>query len=332
MDNRTTFNRLFYAASALVSVIIVGVIGFMYFEGDSLLNSAFMTVITISTVGYSLLHELTEEGKMFTIFLIIISLGVYAYSISIITSYFVEGNLEKLMRGRTLKKAKKMKNHTILCGYGRIGKQVSDELLAHNMPFLVIDEDLNVIKSSENNNGVKFIDGDATQDDVLIKAGIKNARALISALPLDADNLYVSLSARDLNDQITIISRGSDESAEKKLHKAGADHVILPEKVGGAHMAKLVARKDVVEFLDHLSYRGISLTNLEEINYSDLPDDFHNKTILEIGIRQKSGANIVGFKTPKGEFVINPTPDIKLIPESKLFVLGTPEQINALRK
>lgn len=331
MDNRTTLNRLLYAAISLIVVIWVGIIGFMYFEGDSLLNSAFMTIITISTVGYSLLHELTDEGKMFTIFLIIVSLGVYAYSISIITSYLVEGNVDKLMRGRAVKKAKKMKNHTILCGYGRIGKQVSDELMAHKMPFLVIDKNLEVIKGSENNN-IKFIEGDATHDDVLIKAGIENARALITALPVDADNLYISLSARDLNSKIVIISRGSDPSAEKKLHKAGADHVILPEKIGGAHMAKLVARKDVVEFLDHLSYRGISLTNLEEINYSELADDYHNKTILEMGIREKSGANIVGFKTPEGEFIINPTPDTKIVPDSKLFVLGTPEQIAALRE
>lgn len=331
IDNRTTFNRLFYAAIALAVVMVIGVVGFMYFEEDSFLNSAFMTVITISTVGYSLLHELTDNGKIFTIILIIISLGVYAYSISIITSYLVEGNVERLMRGRTLKKAKKMKNHTILCGYGRIGKQVSDELLAHNLPFLVIDENLEVIKASENGN-IKFIEGDATHDDVLLKAGIENARSLISALPVDADNLYISLSARSLNDKINIISRGTDESAEKKLHKAGADHVILPEKVGGSHMAKLVARKDVVEFLDHLSYRGVSLTNLEEINYSELADDYHNKTILEMGMRKKSGANIVGFKTPEGEFIINPTPDTKIVPESKLFVLGTPEQISVLRK
>jgi len=329
-DNRMTLNRLFYAAIALVMVMAIGVVGFMYFEGDSFLNSAFMTVITISTVGYSLLHELSDNGKIFTIILITIGLGVYAYSISIITSYLVEGNVERLMRGRTLKKAKKMKNHTILCGYGRIGKQVSDELLAHKLPFLVIDENIEIIKGCENGN-IKFIEGDATQDDILIKAGIESAHSLITALPVDADNLYISLSSRSLNEKITIISRGTDENAEKKLHKAGANHVILPEKVGGSHMAKLVARKDVVEFLDHLSYRGISLTNLEEINYSELADDYQNKTILEMGMRKKSGANIVGFKTPEGEYIINPTPDTKIVPESKLFVLGTPNQIAALR-
>lgn len=331
MNKHTNLNRLIYAAISLVIVLIGGVVGFMYIEGDSFLNSLFLTVITISTVGYSLLHELSDRGKIFAIILIIISLGVYAYSISIITTYFVEGNVEKLLRGRTFKRNKKMKDHTIVCGFGRIGKQVSAELLAYNMPFLVIDEKTEVILASVNNQ-IVFIEGDATIDEVLIKAGIENARALISALPLDADNLYVSLSARALNSKITIISRGSDESAEKKLHMAGVDHVILPEKVGGAHMAKLVIKKNVVEFLDHLSYRGDSITNLEEIDYTELPDEYHDKTIREIGIRKKSGANIVGFKNADGEFIINPSPDVKIEFGSKLFVLGTPEQIKSLRK
>jgi len=331
VSQHASLNRLFYAAIAIATVLLTGTIGFMYFEGDSFLDSVFLSIITLSTVGYSLLHELTNEGKIFTIFLIFISLAVYAYSISIITSYFVEGNMEKLIRGRIHKKSKKMKDHTIVCGYGRIGKQVTEELLAYNIPFLVIDEKTEVI-SNDTNEKVIFVEGDATNDDVLLKAGIENAKTLISALPLDADNLYISLSSRSLNKNIIVISRGSDESAEKKLYLAGADHVILPEKVGGAHMAKLVTRKNVVEFLDHLSYRGDSLTNLEEIDYMDLPEEYHNKTILEIGIRKKSGANIVGFKTSKGEFIINPTPDVKIEIGSTLFVLGTPEQIKSLRK
>ena len=309
----------------------LGTIGFMLIEGDGLLNSAFLTVITISTVGYGLPHVLSDAGKVFTIILIIISLGVYAYAISIITSSLVEGNVRLLLRGRAFRKGKKMKNHTIICGYGRIGRQVAEELLAYNMPFLVIDNKPEVVISNQDKE-IKFLEGDATKDEILLKAGIENAKALISALPLDADNLYVSLSARALNGNLTIISRGSSQSAEKKLHIAGVNHVILPEKVGGAHMAKLVAKQDVVEFLDHLSYRGVSLTNLEEINYSELLDEFHDKSISETGIRRKSGANIVGFKTPEGEFVINPSPDTKIIPNSKLFVLGTPDQVDALIK
>ncbi|MBN1650142.1 MAG: potassium channel protein [Bacteroidales bacterium] len=331
MHNHTNISRLLYAAVSLILVMIIGVVGFMYIEGDTFVNSAFMTVITFSTVGYSLLHELSDSGKIFTIFLIVLSLGVYAYSISIITTYFVEGNVAKIIRGRTFKRNKKMKDHTIVCGYGRIGKQVTEELLAYNRPFLVIDQRAEVIDSCTNNK-VVFLEGDATNDDVLKKAGIENASALISALPLDADNLYVSLSAKALNTKITVISRGTDESAEKKLHMAGVNHVILPEKVGGARMAKLVTSKNLVEFLDHLTYSGESLTNLEEIDYMELPDEYHNKTILEIGIRKKSGANIVGFKTSNGEFIINPTPDVKIEIGSKLFVLGTPEQLKSLRK
>jgi voltage-gated potassium channel len=331
LENRKTINRLLFASIALLFVMTMGTVGFMLIEGDGLLNSAFLTVITISTVGYGLPHVLSDAGKIFTIVLIIISLGVYAYAISIITSSLVEGNVRLLIRGRVFRKGKKMKNHTIVCGYGRIGRQIAEELLSYNMPFLVIDEKAELV--SENfNSDIKFLNGDSTKDEVLIKAGIENAKALISALPLDADNLYVSLSARALNSALTIISRASNSSAEKKLHIAGVNHVILPEKVGGSHMAKLVANQDLVEFLDHLSLRGVSMTNLEEINYSELLDDFQDKTISESGIRKKSGANIVGYKTPDGEFVINPSPETKIIPNSKLFVLGTPDQVDKLIK
>jgi len=323
--------KLLSAGLALLIVVAIGTLGFSVIEGDTVFDSLFLTIITISTVGYGLPHELSDKGQVFALVFIIISLGVYAYSISIIISYLVEGNLEKLIRGRKLKGNSKMKNHTIICGFGRIGRQVAEELLAYKKPFLVIDQNSEVILANQNKE-IKFLEGDATLDNILMDAGIESAHALISALPLDADNLYVSLSARSLNKEITIISRASNESAEKKLLIAGANHVILPEKVGGAHMAKLVARKDLVGFLNHLSYQGESPTNLEEIDFEDIRDEFHHKTILEIGIRKKSGANIVGFKTPDGEFIINPDPDTLITPKSKLFVLGTPEQIGSLLK
>ena len=165
----------------------------------------------------------------------------------------------------------------------------------------------------------------------LEKAGIKKARAIISTLPNDADNLFVALTAKSLNQDITIVTRSTSEANEKKLRAAGVKSVVMPEKLGGAHMAKLIARPDIVEFLEHLSITGEDPTNLEEIECKNLPEDFINRTIYEIGVRKKSGANIVGFKTPEGEYIINPTPDTKVIPHSKLFVLGTREQIDSMK-
>ena len=219
-----------------------------------------------------------------------------------------------------------MEKHVIIVGFGRNGRQVIEELQAHNYPFVVIDKSHEAVQQYTG-KPIRFIEGDATEDSVLEKAGIKKARSVITTLPTDADNLFVALTARSLNNNLQIVSRASSESAEKKLRIAGVKNVVLPEKVGGAHMAKLIARPDIVEFLEHLSIRGEDPTNLEEIECHMLPEEYMNKTLLEIGIRKKSGVNIVGFKTPEGKYIINPTPDTVVIPNSKIFVLGTHEQI-----
>src|SRR5437868_10006847 len=152
-----------------------------------------------------------------------------------------------------------------------------------------------------------FIEGDATQDEILIEAGIERAKALITALPNDASNVFVVLTARGINPKLKIISRASDDGSESKLKRAGADNVIMPDKIGGTHMAALVVKPDVLEFIDHITGR-INI-KLEEIRYSSLPDSMKNKSIRDLEIRNKTGANIIGFKTAMGEYVINPAPD-----------------------
>jgi voltage-gated potassium channel len=292
-----------------------------------------MTIITISTVGFGEIHKLSSPGKIFTIFLILFSFGTYAYAISIITTYFVESKLSiwflKGTRGKST--LKKMENHVIICGFGRNGQQAAEELKMFNKSVVVIENEHDIIIDNLEQQ-FRFIEGDATHDEILLQANINSASALITTLPNDADNLFVVLSARSLNPQLQIISRASNESSEKKLRVAGANNVILPEKVGGNHMAVLVAKPDIVEFLEHLSMRGSSPTNLEEIVCSNLLSEISCKSIHEIGIRQKSGANIIGFKTPEGEFILNPSPETNVIPGSKLFVLGTQEQIEAMKK
>jgi voltage-gated potassium channel len=305
----------------------------MGIEGDSFLDSLYMTIITISTVGFGEIHKLSIQGKIFTIFLILFSFGTYAYAISIITTYFVESKLSiwflKGTRGKST--LKKMENHVVICGFGRNGQQAAEELKMFNKSVVVIENEHDIIINNLEQQ-FRFIEGDATHDEVLLKANINTASALITTLPNDADNLFVVLSARSMNPELQIISRASSESSEKKLRVAGANNVILPEKVGGNHMAVLVAKPDIVEFLEHLSMRGSSPTNLEEIVCSNLQSEISCKSIHEIGIRQKSGANIIGFKTPEGEFILNPSPDTNVIPGSKLFVLGTQEQIEAMKK
>jgi voltage-gated potassium channel len=176
------------------------------------------------------------------------------------------------------------------------------------------------------------ITGDSTQDEVLIKAGILRAKAIITTLPVDADNLFIVLSARNLNKNLTIISRASEDNSDTKLKIAGANNVIMPDKVGGAHMASLVMKPDVMEFIDHITAEGGDNISLEEISFDRIPDELKNKTLKDLEIRNRSGANIIGYKTAKGEYIINPSADTLVIPDSKLFVLGTPEQIAALKQ
>jgi voltage-gated potassium channel len=176
------------------------------------------------------------------------------------------------------------------------------------------------------------LEGDATHDEILERAGIKKAKALITTLPVDADNLFIVLSARTLNPEITIISRASEDNSDKKLKLAGANNVIMPDRIGGAHMASLVMKPDVMEFVDFITGQGGENIRLEEITFENISSKFQNKTIRELEVRNKSGANIIGFKTAEGEYIINPSADTQIIPDAKLFVLGTTEQIVRLKE
>jgi voltage-gated potassium channel len=323
--------RLLLALALMFFLIMTGTVGYMFIEKDDFLNSLYMTVITISTVGFREIHKLTPAGMIFTIILIVLSISIYAFAITIITNYLIEGQLTFFLRGYRSKNKRKMENHVIICGYGRNGQQAARELAAHNQPHIVIDNNHDLILNHLDKSS-HFIKGDATQEDLLHKASIEKALALITTLPVDADNLYVVLTARSINSNLKIISRASDESSEKKLRIAGANTVVMPEKVGGSHMATLVARPDILEFLEHLSVHGEEPTNLEEILCSDIHPSIENKTIYDIGIRKNTGVNIIGFKSPQGKYIMNPSPETPVSKDSKLFVLGTAKQVALVKE
>lgn len=327
------FSKIRLAVFFILLVAAIGVTGYHFIEGYSFIESLYMTMITISTVGFREVQPLSNVGKLFTIFLILISLGTVAYAVSVVTTHFIEAQVNYLFRGtRQRIISKKMKDHVIICGFGRNGHQAAFDLSKQNKHCVVIDKNQEAVNDVKDMPGVVIVVGDATDDDVLLKAGIKNAKALIATLPIDADNLYITLTSRFMNPEMKIISRASSEASERKLKMAGADSVVMPERVGGSHMARLVARPDIVEFLEHLSYQGENPTNMEEISCDDLPDSLESKTIFEIGIRRATGANIVGYKSPDGVFILNPSPDSKLLPGSKIFVLGNKEQIGAMKR
>lgn len=329
--NYRYFAKVYYAIFLLSAIILVGTIGFMIVEGWNLFESFYMTIITVSTVGFNEVHELSTAGKVFTSFLIITSFGTFAYAVSAITSYIVGGEYKKYFQEyKSLKGAEKMENHTIVCGFGRVGKSAVHDLNFYKKDHIVIEQNADLPIGPDEKS--TFVNGDATDDQILIKAGIKKAKALITALPKDADNLFVVLSARELNPKLTIISRASSYSSMRKLKIAGADNVIMPDTVGGAHMASLVVTPDVMEFLDLIKVSGKSNINLEEITFQELPDDLKYCTIEDLQGRAMSGCNVIGYRSPGGEYIINPPQDTKVLPNSKLFVLGNPDQIKGLNK
>lgn len=324
--NLTYFKKLYIAIGLMLAVLIIGVAGYCLLENFTFLDSFFMTIITVATVGYREVNELDDSGKIFTSFLIIFSIGTFTYAISVITRYVIEGEFQTYFKHyKVNKEIQKLKNHVIVCGYGRNGRQACEQLTSGNEVYVAIESNPDIINMMRAEGNILFIEGDATNDDVLAEAGLERAKALITALPSDAANVFVVLTARDKNPTLKIISRASDDASEHKLKRAGANNVIMPDKIGGTHMAALVTKPDVLEFIDHITGR-INI-RLEEILYSSLPESMRNKSIRELEIRNKTGANIIGFKTAEGEYVINPPPETIMMQDAKLFVLGTSEQV-----
>lgn len=326
------FHSIIIALSLLVSVIVIGVMGYMLIEEFAFTEALFMTIITISTVGFREVHPLSSVGQLFTSFLIIGSFGIFAYAVTTLTRYIVDGVFRNYLKDNKVKKQiQKLNQHVIVCGYGRNGRQAVKELRNHKVPVVIVDRNESIVEELREQADVSYIFGDATEDETLLDARIMHARALITALPNDSENLFVVLTARDMNPDLTIISRASQFNSGKKLRSAGATNVIMPDKIGGQRMAKLVAQPDVVEFMDHIMLQSTSDVFIEEINCSDMSAKFVEKTIGEWGVRTVTGANIIGVKTGTGDFVVNPSPDVKLSAEDMLFVLGTKAQIEHLK-
>ncbi|MFW6019811.1 MAG: potassium channel family protein [Bacteroidales bacterium] len=335
LESITQSNRLKklrIAVYLMILVLLTGVAGYIIIEDSTFLDALYMTVITISTVGFKEVYTLTDPGKTFTIFLIIISWITLAYSVSVITTYLIEGEMNLLFTSyRKKSEFKRMENHVIVVGYGRNGRQAVHDLLENNQDFIVIEKNHQIVLNNTSKS-IKFYEGDASNDEIMLDVGIKKSKALITTLSNDANNLFVVLTARSLNPDIYIISRATSDSTEKKLEMAGVNHVIMPEKVGGSHMASLVTKPDLVHFLGQISLKGEHETNLEEIMCDSLSRDKKETTIGNLNIRSLSGANIVGFKTPDGKFIINPAPETRMMPNAKLFVIGTPEQIDKMKR
>lgn len=332
MNPIVTFFRtkIYTAIFLLVVMLLIGVFGYMFISNYSLIDALYMTVITMTTVGFGEVVPLDNQSKIFTIFLILASVVIVGYALSIITEYILSrDHIEELKHKRMQKKIDSFNNHVVVCGYGRNGKQTVRKLSAHNKLFVVIERNKELEERLQFDN-VPYVIGNANDDEVLIQAGIERASNFISALPSDADNLFVVLSTRQINKAINIISRASHESSYEKLKLAGANNVILPDKIGGDHMASLVVVPGLMEFIDNLSIVGKSNINIEEVAIEKLYTTSTTKTIKDLDLRRKTGCTVIGYKDEKGDYIVNPEAELVLAPNSKIIVLGRPEQIDAL--
>ncbi len=332
MRSARVFKKIYLAFGLLLLIIVLGITGFMVIENYTFIEAVFMTIITIATVGFTEVHPLSNTGMIFTSFLIIISFGIFAYVVTAFTEFVIEGVFTNYFTRRKMqKKIDKLENHVIICGYGRNGKQAHQELLHHGIPTVVIENDAQKLEDFPINDNSYYIEGDASNDEILLQAGIERARALIAALPNDAENVFLVLTARQLNAKISIISKASNESAEIKLRRAGANNVIMPNTIGGRRMARLVAKPDVVEFIELLTTPTKSNIVLEEVPLDTLTDYFNGRTLRELESFNDTGAKIVGIKQQNKSFIINPLPETILSPRDKLFAIGTRRQIEQLR-
>lgn len=327
-DSIRTF---YYALSGILVLLVMGIVGFVLIEDYTLREALYMTVITLSTVGFAEVKPLSSAGQWFTAFLIVSSFGTFAYAFSVLAQSVFSGDLALYLKEKRLdKKISNLKGHTIICGFGRNGRRAYSKLSAYNQPIVVIESNSELIDSQLKGRDILFIQGDATDEEILEYAGLRRARSLISTLGSDADNLFVIITARSMHKGLRLISRSSSESTEKKLRAAGVDAVVLPEAVGGAHMATLAMKPGVVEFLDHIAVEGQSQINLEEISLSDLPDRDKIHSLAELNLRQATGCTVIGIMDENGEYIINPDASRKLSKDTKLFVLGNSQQIKAL--
>ena len=231
-----------------------------------------------------------------------------------------------------MKAIDKLNGHVIICGFGRNGQQASQTLKAHNVPFVVVEKDEERMERiSSDHPTLIFLMGDATEDETLKRAGVENAKALITTLPEDADNVFIVLSARSLSNKIQIISRASDHNSIIKLKKAGADHVIMPDRIGGTHMATLVSKPDVIEFIDYLNGEEGESINMESVDYTKLPPEIRDKSLNIIMAWKKTGVNCIGIKNSDGKFIINPPEETIISNGMKVIVLGTRHQIDTMK-
>src|SRR5215203_282095 len=318
----------------ILADVFFGVFGYMLIDHFNFLDALYMAVITITTVGYHEVGPLSEAGKVFNIVFIVTSFLTFSYVLARITQSIASGELTYYFnKKRLMRELEKMENHVIICGYGRNGQQAAKTLRAHKISYVIIEKNEDTMRHHKlNDPSLVYLAGDATEDSLLLKAGIEKAVAVLVSLPEDADNVFIVLSARSLNANVQIVSRASHQSATAKMYKAGANNVVMPDMIGGTHMATLVSKPDVVEFIDFLSGEDGEAIHIEAVGYNKLPSAIRDKSLKQIMDWKKTGVNCIGIKDENGKFYINPPEEIVISKGMNVIVLGTKDQIADMKR
>ncbi|MHB0976966.1 MAG: potassium channel family protein [Candidatus Aquicultorales bacterium] len=331
MPTDTLVRRIWIAAGLIAVIVFVGWLGYMVIQGFSALDALYMTVITISTVGFREVRPLDPAGKVFTLFLILAGSGTLFYALLTIAEFAIEGHLTGILeKNRMARRIKRMEDHYIVCGYGRVGEQIANEITQANIPLVVIERNPERIAHLQA-IGLLHVEGDAADDHVLLAAGIKIAKGLVAAVDTDAENVFVTLSARQLNPELRIIARALTAEAEKKLYRAGADKVVSTILMGARRMAQLLIHPEIANYLDLISRTTVGEYRLAEFKVG-LESPLAGRELKEADVRGRTGALIMAVKHKDGTINHNPAPTTVLHQGDRLIVLGTADQLESLRK
>ena len=314
----------------LAAVVLCGTVGYVLIEEWPLVEAFYMTMISLTTVGYGEVRELSEVGRMFTVALLVASVGVAFYSTATIAEAKMEGRIRQIFgRRKLVKELGKLENHHVICGYGRIGFIVAREYARESLPYVIIESD-EAAAARLDQEGRLVILGDATHDETLLEANIGKAKSLVCALPTDAENVFVTLTARALNPDLFILSRAARESSVGKMEAAGADRVVSPYTMGGMRMAQAVMRPKLAGFLEEIIGHATADLDFAEV-VVPAESRLVGMALRESNISQETGVYLLSIRKRGGEMVFNPGPDFRIQAGDHLYALGAPAQVSALR-
>jgi voltage-gated potassium channel len=313
----------------LLAIIIAGTLGYHWLEGWSLFTSLYVTVVTLGTVGYGDYYPTSPEGRAFAILLIIIGVGAMAYTFALAMEYFLEGRIMKILgRGKVERQIKNLNGHYIVCGFGRMGSLICRELAREHVEFVVIEIDPLVVEKIEKEQFL-YVKGSATEDKVLMDAGVERAKGIVCTLPTDAQNLYVILAVKEINPALFVLSRAEDEASERRLTKVGADRVMSPYKESGMKMAMAILKPDMLDFIELTTQRQSLELRMEEVSVCER-SPLMGKTLEESGLRQEYGLIVVAVKKESGRMIFNPSTTYHIEKMDRLIALGEEEALARL--